>query len=103
MNNCKSKKRGPLTYQFSDSEGTPGYLVYKARISKGYTQEELSESSGVSAVTINRIERNKCRPHRIIIESVLEVLEIPLEEYEKVSLSYYSSIEENKDSSTEPY
>ena len=48
--------------------------LHEIRLSKGITQEELSELTGVHRVLVSRIETGKCRPNaatKLKLESVL--------------------------------
>ncbi len=50
-------------------------LVYQRKL-KGYTQEELSHQTGVTARTIQRIEKGEVQPHLQTVKLLAEGLEI---------------------------
>jgi transcriptional regulator with XRE-family HTH domain len=55
-----------------------GY-VKKARLAKGYTQQELSEISNISVRSIQRIESGDIVPRNFTLKTLSTVLEIPFE------------------------
>jgi putative transcriptional regulator len=47
-----------------------GFDVKKLRIKLGLTQEQLAQLLGVSWITVNRWERNKCNPSPLAAEKL---------------------------------
>lgn len=61
-----------------------GKKISEARKLKGFTQEELAESTKINIRTIQRIEKNENIPRGKTLSSILEVLEIDLEDLQKI-------------------
>lgn len=50
---------------------TLGERLYYVRKSKGYTQDSLAESIGVSRGVIFNLEKNKTQPQLIVINAIV--------------------------------
>ena len=59
-----------------DKRNTLGERVYYVRKSKGYTQDSLAESIGVSRGIIFNLEKNKTQPQLIVINAICQTLNI---------------------------
>ena len=55
---------------------TLGERLYYVRKSKGYTQDSLAESIGVSRGVIFNLEKNKTQPQLIVINAICQTLNI---------------------------
>ncbi len=55
-----------------------GEQLKEIRTSKGYTQNELSEKSGVALRTVQRMERNEVKPSLYSMNAIGEVLGVNL-------------------------
>ena len=55
---------------------TLGERLYYIRKSKGYTQDSLAESIGVSRGVIFNLEKNKTQPQLIVINAICQTLNI---------------------------
>ncbi|GHA62210.1 helix-turn-helix domain-containing protein [Pontibacter akesuensis] len=69
--------------------------LLRCRKKKGLTQEQLSEYSGVTVRTIQRIENAKVEPHLQTLSLLAQCLEVKVEE-----LSYAGSADETAPSET---
>lgn len=56
-----------------------GTIIREARHTKGFTQDDLSQISGLSVKTISNIERGAQESRFENLERLIEVLEIPRE------------------------
>ena len=69
-----------------------GRKLRDIRKKKGFTQEELAESSKINLRTIQRIEKNENEPHGKTLHLICKVLEVNVEEIldygKKVDKSY---------------
>lgn len=54
-----------------------GNRIKAARKSKGWTQAQLAEKSGVATITISQYETGKRQPRTAILEAIADVLEVP--------------------------
>jgi len=54
-------------------------VLKKLRIEKGYSQEELSEKSGISLRTIQRIENDEGKPREDTLNLLTKALDIPVD------------------------
>lgn len=54
-----------------------GARVRKARLERGWTQEDLAEESGLAAVQISRIERGVREIRLTTLLRLLDALEVP--------------------------
>lgn len=82
------------TTQFPSEGTTAGYFVYRARIAKGYSQQELSDITGVSTKTINRIERDKLiKPRKSTLDLLFAALDIQSEYYEMLLEPYDTTVQ----------
>lgn len=61
-------------------ENKVGTKIKEARKMKGYSQEELAGSSGVSLRTIQRVENNESDPRGKTLQLLCEALEINVED-----------------------
>ena len=52
----------------------------EVRKDKGFTQEQLSEASGVSRVTIARFETGKAQPKLPTLKKLSEALGVPIDD-----------------------
>lgn len=57
---------------------TTGERIKKFRKAKGFTQEQLASKIGVSVMTIRRFESGTREPKIKMLESIADVLEIPV-------------------------
>ena len=55
---------------------TLGERLYYVRKSKGYTQDSLAESIGVSRGVIFNLEKNQTQPQLIVINAICQTLNI---------------------------
>jgi transcriptional regulator with XRE-family HTH domain len=55
-------------------------LLQKIRIEHGYSIRKLAKLSGVDKVTINMIELEKARPHKLTLARLAKALELPVED-----------------------
>ena len=62
-----------------------GEHIKEIRISKGVTQTELSEKTGLTLRTIQRIENNEVKPSLYSLKVIGEALKTDLSEYVKKS------------------
>lgn len=62
---------------------TLGRKISEVRKLKGYTQEELAESSKINLRTIQRIENGKNEPRGKTLNLICDVLEIDINEFKK--------------------
>lgn len=62
-----------------DSQSLGKNLVYQRKL-KGYTQEKLSDKTGVTVRTIQRIEKDEVNPHLETIHMLAEGLEIRVDD-----------------------
>lgn len=60
-----------------------GRKISEVRKLKGYTQEELAESSKINLRTIQRIENGKNEPRGKTLNLICDVLEIDINEFKK--------------------
>lgn len=60
-------------------------LVKEGRLSKGYTQKELSERSNISIRSIQRIENGEIIPRSYTLKTIAEVIGTPFEEFVKIT------------------
>lgn len=60
-------------------------LVKEGRLSKGYTQKELSERSNISIRSIQRIENGELIPRSYTLKTIAEVIGTPFEEFVKIT------------------
>lgn len=51
-----------------------------ARIKKGYSQRELAKMAGVSSLTVNYLEQNKCIPRPATISKICLALDLDITE-----------------------
>ncbi len=56
-------------------------LVKEGRLSKGYTQKELSELSNISIRSIQRIEKGEIIPRSYTLKTIAEIIGIPFDEF----------------------
>jgi len=63
-------------------QSNPGHLR-KIRRQKDITQEQLAEAIGVTAEFISNMERGKSAPSFETLEKLVEVLQVPVEEFFK--------------------
>ena len=61
-----------------------GERIKEIRISKGFTQIELSEKSGIAVRTIQRIENSDVTPSIYSLNAIGEALDVKLNEVLKV-------------------
>ncbi len=61
---------------------TPGDIILKCRLEQKMSQEELSEASGISIRTIQRIEKGQVQPRPYTLRTILKALDISVEELE---------------------
>lgn len=67
----------PVVYWLrGDKMGTLGDRLNYARKQKGYTQDSLAESIGVSRGVIFNLEKNKTDPQTIVINAICQTLKI---------------------------
>ena len=77
-------------------------LVKEGRLSKGYTQKELSERSNISIRSIQRIENGEIVPRSYTLKTIAEVIGTPFEAFtkivaeENIKLNEVESIEARK-------
>ena len=57
-----------------------GEHIKEIRISKGFTQSELSEKSGIAVRTIQRIENSEVTPSIYSLNAIGEALEVKFNE-----------------------
>src|SRR5579871_1078084 len=58
-------------------DATVGELLREHRLAAGLTQETLAERAGISARSIQAIERGTNKPHRDTVERLAEALGLP--------------------------
>jgi transcriptional regulator with XRE-family HTH domain len=56
-------------------------LVKEGRLSKGYTQKELSELSNISIRSIQRIENGEIVPRSYTLKTIAEIIGKPFEDF----------------------
>lgn len=54
------------------------FMIKEMRISKGYSQEELAERSGISVRSIQRIENGESTPRGSTLQLISKALEVDL-------------------------
>lgn len=69
-------------------ENKVGTKIREARKMKGYSQEELAESSSISLRTIQRVENNQSDPRGKTLQLLCEALEINVEDILDFGKSY---------------
>lgn len=76
------KKSGPKrgTRYIGTNKYPFGRQLAKIRISKGYTQAELAELSGLSRRVISSLEREVQNPSSETVKKVAEALKVPVEQ-----------------------
>lgn len=65
---------------------TIAYQLKKLRQSKGFSQEDLAETSGLSLRTIQRIEANETIPRGDSLQKLSSALHVPMEELANTGL-----------------
>lgn len=63
-----------------------GQKILEWRKAKGLTQEELVERCNINVRTIQRIEAGEVTPRSYTVKAILEVLEVKVDEIEKIQL-----------------
>lgn len=61
-----------------------GDYLYKARIKKGLTQEELGEKLGINGKSVSKWERGLSKPSYPLLKKLCEILEISSDEILKL-------------------
>lgn len=57
--------------------------IREARLTKGYTQKELSDLSNISVRSIQRIENGEIVPRSYTLKTLSEILEVPFETFQQ--------------------
>lgn len=60
-------------------------MIKKLRTDKGFSQEELSEKSGLSLRTIQRLENGETEPRGDTLKRLINALELPKDYFSKIS------------------
>lgn len=60
-------------------------MIKAARINRGISQKELAEKSGISAVTISKIENHRVNPRMSNLLRICEALEIKITMSQKLN------------------
>lgn len=72
----------------------------EGRLSKGFTQKELSERSNISIRSIQRIENGDIIPRSHTLKTLAEILELSFEEFMKSARKQNIIIQDNEDLET---
>lgn len=72
----------------------------EGRLSKGFTQKELSERSNISIRSIQRIENGEIIPRSHTLKTLAGILELSFEEFMKSARKQNITIQENEDVET---